>query len=207
MVQVGRRSLEPDRAVQTVDQGQQLAHIRVAQLSIDGKATLTKARRHGDRARSTSRSPARVDARPAAKELDAVLAGVSAHITIDKPHAERRALDVSVASVKLGRRPTSDRASRSMTSPRACSRSDAIDAHIALENGRPHGEQLASIVGLRVHSARVAELLGRDVLSEDVALDATVSGTADQLVLAGTVHAGAASLRLDGNLDRAGRPR
>jgi hypothetical protein len=185
--------------------GNSLARIRVAQLSIDGKASLTKA---DGTAIAIDRIAVAgsVDARPLAKELDAALRGVSAHVTIDKPHAARRTLDVSLASVKLGRRPTGIEVAVDGIAAGVLD-IDSIAARIALDNGRPHGEQLATITGLRVHSARVAELLGRDVLSDDVALDATVSGTAEQLVLAGTVHAGTASLTLRGNLDRTGRPR
>jgi hypothetical protein len=185
--------------------GTSLARVRVAHLAIDGKASLTKADGTAIAVERIAVAGS-VDARPLAKELDAALAAVSAHVTIAKPNAEPRALDVSLASATLLRRPT--RIELALTDLAAGVLDvDTINARIALEHGRPHGEQLASITGLRIHSERVAELLGRDVLSDDVALDATVSGTAEQLVLAGTVHAGTASMRLDGNLDRTGRPR
>jgi hypothetical protein len=141
-----------------------------------------------------------VDARPAAKEVDAALSQIAAHVAIAPPTAPRRELDVAIGSVAVGRRADAiDVDVRRITA--GALGIESLGAAIRLERKQLRGAQSIAMSGVRVDSEQLAALLGRPLLVEDLAVDVSITGPESALVLDGTVRTGAATLDLDGTVD------
>src|SRR5262249_47295558 len=80
---------------------------------------------------------------------------------------------------------------------------DSIAAHLGLTGQKLAGTHRASLHGVHLDHARLAALLGRDFLANDVALDATLAGPLDKLVVAGAARAGGARAAPAGSWDLA----
>lgn len=182
-----------------------LAHLRVAELSVDGKATITKP--DGTRVTVTDLALAgNLEARPVAQELDAALSQIVAHIAIAKPGTAVKQLDVGIASVSLARRATGVDAKVASIAAGPLT-VESIAAHAGLASGVLAGEQLVTLQGARVERTKLAALLGHDLLADDLAVDMTIKGPPEKLALAGSVRAGTACLDLHGTADvAASRP-
>ncbi len=182
-----------------------LAHLRVAKLSVDGGATISKP--DGTTITVTNLGLAgNLEARPVAQELEAALSQIVAHVSIAKPGTTVKQLDVGIASVSLARRPSGIdvKVASVAAGPLGVA---SIAAHAGLDTGKLAGDQLVTLQGARVDRTKLAALLGHDLLADDLALDMTVKGPPEKLTLAGSVRAGAACLDLGGTADvAAARP-
>jgi hypothetical protein len=178
-----------------------LAHLRVAQLTVDGTAKITKADGTvidiADLALAGS-----LDARPVAQELDASLQKLAATLSLAKPGAVARRVELGIGSVTLARRASGVDVTLAAIAAGPLG-IESLAAHAGLGDGHLKGDQQITLQHARVDRAKLATLLGRDVLRDDVALDLTLRGPLEQLVVAGSVRTGAASLKLDGTANLA----
>lgn len=166
-----------------------LSHVAVRHFTISGSATLTNADVRDLRIAGS------IDARPAAKETVAVIDHLAATVLKGGKH-----IDVDVDGVTLRRTPASLDLDIAKLDAGALG-IDTIAAHLALENGKPRGQQAVSIGKLRVDSKQLAAFVGRPVLVGDVALDLALTGPAEALALTGAVRTGDTTLDLSGSLD------
>ncbi|MBX3157023.1 MAG: translocation/assembly module TamB domain-containing protein [Deltaproteobacteria bacterium] len=182
-----------------------LERVRVAKVSVTGAATYTKA--DGTRYAATDLAiSASVDARPAAKELDAAIAKLTAVVEIARPNEPARKLDVALDNVTVARRPdgiTADVGTLGL----GVLAIDGLGAKVALADGKLAGKQSLRLGKMRVDSKELAKLLGRQLLLDDVDVDATVSGPEDALQIHGVVKTRDTTLSLDGTADLSDRTR
>jgi len=140
--------------------------------------------------------------RPAVDALDLALAQLGAQVTIAAPGQPTRTVDVGVGSLRFGRAVTGleVQAGAIVVGPLAIA---AIEGQLGMSGAELAGEHRVAIRGARVERQPLAALLGREVLADDVAFDATLAGPLDALVLDGTVQTGTSRLDLDGRADLA----
>lgn len=171
-----------------------LERIRIAGLSVTGSATITKP--DGSTIAITDLAIAGdVDARPATKAVDVVLAKLDAKVA-----ARGKNIDVALADLKLGRRPDSiDVSVRTMAA--GALGIDTLSAHVELADGKLAGKHAVTIGKARVDSKQLAKLLGREVLLDDVALELGITGPSDKLALHGNVRTRETKLSIDGTVD------
>src|SRR5262249_46292665 len=141
-----------------------------------------------------------VDAHPAAQELDLALRDIGAKLVVRAPQQQDKKLALAIASIELGRH------------------ADALDvdigklgvggvgldhagAHFRLDGQRLAGAQSITLAGLRVDDKELAELLGKQLLLNDLKVDLSVTGPANHLVIGGAVKTGEAKLAIDGAVD------
>ncbi len=139
-----------------------------------------------------------VDAVPGAA-VDLALQRIAAAVTIARPDAEPRALEVGVGSVTLVKRTAgTDLAVKEvMAGPLALS---SLAVHAALVDGEPRGQQSVEVSGLTVRSSELHRLIGKKLLAGDVAVEATMAGPPDDLRITGQVATGGGTLALTGSL-------
>ena len=176
-----------------------LKQIRVARLAVSGTATLTRPDGTTIAVHELGLAGS-LDARPAANELELVLARLGAKVAISKPGAPTKNLDVAIDSITLGRRPDALDVDVGKLAIGAVG-IESLGAHLRLAGGQLRGDQSITIGKTRVDSKQLATLLGREVLLDDVAMDVTISGPEDKLVLHGVVRTRDTNLALDGTVD------
>lgn len=182
-----------------------LASITVRALSIAGTATLTKA--DGTVVTVTDVSLTGTGtARPMAKELDVALGPAFAKLSIARPGAPRRDLELAIASTTLTRRGTGIDAALTRLSAGAASIAEAR-AHLQLDGGLLVGDQSVALSKVHVDRSKLRTLLGREMLVADVDADVTLAGPMTALVAHGTVTTRSTTLALDGTIDLSNRLR
>ncbi len=149
-----------------------------------------------------------VTARPAAQELDAVLGGLTAKVSVVRPGAPTTTGDLAIGSATLGRKPDGLDVDVEGLVLGALSVA-AVRGRIAIVDGRFAGAQAVTLIGGHVDHTKLASELGRELLADDVDLDATLSGPAKLLAVHGAVSTRHTHLTLDGtgDLSRPARPR
>ncbi|MEO8702200.1 MAG: translocation/assembly module TamB domain-containing protein [Kofleriaceae bacterium] len=177
-----------------------LAQLRITKLAVAGTATITKPDGTVIEVRDLAVA-GNVDARPAAKELDLVLANLGAKVTVTRPGQPVRTLDVALTALTIARRP--DRIDAEIKQIAAGVLGiEGITAHVGLgPDGKPIGAQAVNLGTIKVDSKQLAVLLGKQVLVDDLAIAATASGPLDKLVLHGAVKTRDTTLALDGTID------
>lgn len=181
--------------------------IRIAALSVHGDASLTQldgtVLALHDLAVTGS-----VTARPAAQELDAVLGGLTANVSVVRPGAPTTTGDLAIGSATLGRKPDGLDLVVEKLVLGALS-VEAVRGRIAIVEGRFAGAQSVALIGGHVDHTKLASELGRELLVDDADLDATLSGPAKLLAVHGAVSTRHTRLTLDGtgDLSSPARPR
>ena len=182
-----------------------LASITVRALSVAGTATLTKLDGTVVTVADLSLTGG-ITARPAAKELDVALGPVAAKVTIDRPGAPRRELEVAIASTALAHRGIATDVEAHQVVLGAVSLA-AARGRVEIAGGRLVGAPSLALDQLRVDHHKLQTLLGRTVLVDDVVGDATLAGPIEALVAHGAFTLRSTTLTLDGTLDLSNRLR
>ena len=178
-----------------------LSHVRIAKLSVSGGARVSKP--DGTELVVTDLAIAgSLDARPAVQQLEVGLAKLAANVEVAKPGMKPKHIPVAIASVSLARsREAIDVDVKNVVAGALAI--ESIGAHVKLANGHLQGAQSITLGKARLNSKQLAAMLGRELLVDDLAVDATISGPADALAIAGTVQTRGAKLALDGKVDAA----
>ncbi len=171
-----------------------LGHVQVRHLTVAGAATVTKPDGRVIEVRDL-RVAGSIDAHPAAKETAATLDQIAASV-----FTSGKQIDVAIDGVTLHRTPSLVDAKVAKIAAGALG-IEGIAAHIALEGGKPRGQQTITLGKAHVDSKQLAALAGRQILVGDIALDLSLAGPAEALALTGTVRTGETSLGLSGLLD------
>lgn len=179
--------------------GAPLDRIRVRAIDVAGAATITKP--DGTIVAVTDLAVhGSLDARPARKELDLALAQIGANIAITPPQAATRRIALAIGDVKVGKRTNAIDVDVTKLSAGAVA-IDSLGAHVRLDGKQLHGDQAITLAGVHVDSRQLSELLGKEVVVNDVAIQASVTGPENHLVLDGSVRTGGATLALTGTVD------
>lgn len=168
-----------------------LAHVQIKRLAVTGKATITKPDGSTIVVDGIDLAGA-VEARPRAQQLALVLEELAAKVDLPGRHldvalsklAVKKAgavIDVEVATLGAGALVL-----------------EGVTAHV--DRAQQHALKIAKA---RIDDAELAELLGKPVLVDDVALDLAITGPESALVLAGTVTTRDTKLVLAGTADLA----
>ena len=181
------------------------ASIRVAKLRLTGSASITRS----DGTTLTVSDLAiegNASAQPAQQIVDATLA-VAAKVTVARPDAPPKQLDLAIHSVALARRGGAVDATTDELSFGALSIA-TIHAKLGLVAGKLAGDQAITITKGRIARDKLTTMLGKQVLVDDVTFDASLIGPATKLVAHGAVGTRQTSLILDGTveLDELARP-
>ncbi|MEO8845713.1 MAG: translocation/assembly module TamB domain-containing protein [Kofleriaceae bacterium] len=175
------------------------ASIRVTKLHLDGSASITRS----DGTMLTVSDLAiegAASAQPAQQIVDATLARVAAKVTIARPGAPPRQLDLAIHSVALARRGGSVEATIDELAFGALS-VGSIHAKLGLVATKLDGVQTITIAKGRIARDKLSTMLGKQVLVDDVTFDASLSGPPAKLVAHGSVVTRQTSLTLDGTVD------
>lgn len=175
-----------------------LSHVKIEKLSVTGSAKIEKADGSTIAVRDLALAGS-VDARPRAKELELAIARLAA-----KVDARGKQLDVAIAGVSVRRSATRIDAEIAAIGAGVIG-IDRLAAHVALDK---QGDQTITIGELHVDSKQLAALLGKQVVLDDIAMDLSVSGPSNAIVVAGNVKTRETTLVLSGSVDiAAARPR
>ena len=186
--------------------GSSLKRIAVGSLSVTG-ASATIDRPDGTRiAVDRLGLTGSVDAAPGDHAVSLALGRIAAQVTVARPAAEPRALEIGVGTVRLARTAggTDLSVEDVMAGPLAIS---SLALHAALVDGEPRGPQSVVLSGLTVSSTELGRLVGKQLLASDVAVDARVAGPPEDLRITGSVATGGGNLALAGSLALGERPR
>lgn len=182
-----------------------LSSIVVTALSVTGTATVTKA--DGTVVTVTDVSlTGSVDARPVKKEVEVTLGPVAAKLSIARPGAPRRDLDLAIATATVQRGPDGIDAVVTALSAGAVSIGE-VRAHAKVEGGLLIGDQSVALAKVHVDRSKLRTLLGREMLVADVDADLTLAGPMTALVARGVVTTLSTKLALDGTIDLSNRLR
>ena len=186
--------------------GSSLKRIAVGSLSVRG-ARATIAKPDGTRiAVDRLEMSGSVEAVPGEHAVELALARLGARVTVAKPEAEPRAIQVGIGRVALARHggDTDVSVEDVMAGPLAIS---SLAMHASLLDGKAHGQQSVVLSGLTVDSNELGRLIGKKLLASDVAVDARMAGPPEDLRITGAVATGGGRLALSGNLALGERPR
>ncbi len=179
--------------------GKPMASIGIAHLAVDGMARITKPDGTTIAVRDLRLSGS-VTARPIASEVELALRDLGAHVLIDAPGKAPRHLAVGIASVDVERRGGQIEVDVANVILGAVG-IDRISGRLAVDAQQLVGEQTIEVAGLRVDADRLAMLLGRELLSDDLRADLKIHGPANALVADGGVRSGEARMALVGRVD------
>lgn len=179
--------------------GAPLDRIRVRALDVAGAATIRKPDGTVVAVKDLAVHGS-LDARPARKELDLALAKFAASVEITPTGAATKTIAVAIGDVKVGKRANAIDVDIAKISAGAVA-IDALGAHVRLAGKQLHGDQAITLSGVHVDSKQLSELLGREVVVNDVAVQASVTGPENHLVIDGSVKTGSATLALTGTVD------
>lgn len=180
-----------------------LASIAVRSLSVKGHATLTGS--DGTVVTVTDLSmTGSLTAHPVSQELQVALGPITAQLTMEHAGAPKRALALAVTSTSLARAGTAtDLDVRGVTIGAVSVAS--IGGRVDIENGRLIGAQRLAAEGIRIDHQKLATMLGRVLLVDDVRADVTLAGPVEALVVHGAAAVRTTSLAVDGTIDLSNR--
>lgn len=182
-----------------------IASIAVNAFSLRGRGTITKA--DGTVVTVTDLTlGGKVAARPLAKELELALGPVAAKLSIARPGAPVRELDLAIASTSISRRGTGLDAVLTAFSAGAVSIAE-VRASARLDGGLLVGEQRLTASKLHVDRSKLRTMLGREMLVADVDADLSLVGPMSALVARGRVTTGQTTLAAGGTIDLSNRLR
>jgi len=142
----------------------------------------------------------RVAAKPRINELDVALGKLTAVATVARPGTAPKQLALSIGATTLARRGgVIDLALDELSADALAIGS--VAGHVSLVAGALAGEQSLALRHVRVDHDKLAKLVGKQLLSDDVDLDLTVTGPPDKLVVHGGVQARRTTLTIDGTAD------
>ena len=175
------------------------AFIRVAKLHLAGGASIT---RPDGTVLTVSELTIEGDAtaQPADKIVDAKLSSVTANVAIARPGTPVKQLALAIQSVTVAQRGGAVDAAIDGLAFGALS-IGAVHAKLALVAGKLEGDQSVAITKGRIARDKLATLLGKQVLVDDVTFDASLTGPAAKVVIHGAVVIRNATLTLDGTGD------
>ena len=173
--------------------------VRVARFALDGRVRLVDP---DGREVAIDELALTGSLRSGADALTLALDRIGAQVAVATPGQPTRTVDVGVETLRLDRAATGLAldAGAIVVGPLAIA---AIEARVALAEAARTEPHRVAVRGARVDHQQLTALLGRAVLIDDVALDATLVGPRDALVLDGDVRTGASRLALDGRADLA----
>ena len=183
------------------------ASIRVAALAVHGEGSLTQLDGTVLGLHDVVVTGS-LTARPAAQELDALLTGLTAEVSIVRPGAATTTGQLAIGFARLGRHADGLELDVEKLVLGALSM-EAVRGRIAIVDGRFAGAQALTLVGGHVDHTKLATELGRELLADDADLDATLAGPAKLLAVHGAVSTRHTRLTLDGtgDLSAPARPR
>jgi hypothetical protein len=131
---------------------------------------------------------------------------LGSQVTVVKPGAEPRAIEIGVGAIAMARRGGVTDLSVEEVSAGPMSIA-SIGLHASLVDGAASGRQSVEVTGLRVDSTELGRLIGKELLASDIAVDARMAGPPDDLRLTGAVATDGGTLTLAGKLALGDRPR
>jgi len=174
-----------------------MKQLAIGKLSVSGAATITKADGSVIAVRDLGIA-GKIDARPAAQELDAAIDTIAAKIEIRKPDATRT-LDVAVSGLTAKRRIDGIDVGVAKLAAGALD-VETLAAHVGLADGKLAGDQQVTLKA-KVDHRQLAAFAGRDVLVDDVALDLAIAGPANELEITGGAKIRNTALTIAGTAD------
>ncbi len=181
-----------------------MKQIAIGKLAVSGAATITKADGSVIAVRDLAIAGT-IDAHPADKQLEAAIESIVAKVEIKKSDTSRR-VDVAIGGITAKRGPEAIDVDIAKLAVGALG-IEQLGAHVKLADGKPHGQQTITLGKAKIDSKQLAEMLGREVLVDDVALDLSITGPEDKLVIAGGARTRGTSLEIEGALDISSTPR
>ncbi|MBA2542995.1 MAG: translocation/assembly module TamB domain-containing protein, partial [Deltaproteobacteria bacterium] len=180
-----------------------LKQLKINKLSVTGAATITKPDGSTIAIRDLGIAGT-VEARPIDKELDVAIDSIVAKLDITKLDS-KRTVDIALGGIVAKRRIDAVDLDIAKLAVGALG-IEALGAHVKLADGKPHGQQTITLGKAKIDSKQLTEMLGREVLIDDVALDLSITGPENKLVVHGAVKTGSSSLTIDGNADISSSP-
>ena len=182
-----------------------MKQIAIGKLAVSGAATIT--RPDGSVIAIEDLAIAgKLDARPATKLIDLTLDSVVAKLEIAKPEQATKRIDVALGDITLSRGPDAIDVDIAKLAAGALS-VEKLGAHVELADGKPRGQQAITLGKAKIDNQELAKLLGREVLVDDIALELSITGPEDKLVIAGGARTRGTSLTIEGSADISSTPK